>query len=190
MNMHTITPTEFSHLFQMYQPRMQRLAFRYVSNMSVAEDMVADSFMALYENRDKAATEKNLPAYIFSIVRNKCLNYLRNERRRLEIEKKIYTAQILIIQDNIRSFEISDPEKIFSEEIASIVADSLFGMTELTRKIFVGIRLDEKSYKQVAQENNISTVRVNNELRRALKILRIALVDFLCIVWLLKHMMG
>lgn len=59
-------------------------------------------------------------------------------------------------------------------------------MPTLTRKIYMEIRHKEKSYKEVAKDNHITTRRVNYEMCKALEILRLALVDFLCIACFLK----
>lgn len=179
----TISSTDFTRLYLHYHRRMQLFAYRYVRNMSVAEDIVSDSFLGFYENSDKLTNKDNLPAYILTIVRNKCLNYLRLEKRKLEIEKKIHTAQNIFIQDSIMSLEACNPERIFSEEISGILSRSLDSMPELTRSIFIGIRQEGLSYKEIAATHKISTIRVDHELRKATKILRLALADFLCLLF-------
>lgn len=185
-NEHAISSADFSKIFLKYHQRYKLVALRYVRIASVAEDIVADSFLTLLENKDNLSDTNSIPAYIFSIVRNKSLNYLRQERRRLEIEKQLHSARSLTIQDSIRSLELCNPERLFSEEISTIVSKSINKMPVLTRNIYVGIRHHEKSYKEVARENNITPRRVNYEMCKALDILRLALVDFLCIVCLLR----
>lgn len=182
----TLSPSDFSNLFLKYHQRYKLLALRYVRVVSVAEDIVADSFLTFLENKDSLSADDNIPAYIFSIVRNKSLNYLRQEKRRLEIEKQIHSVRSITIQDSIRSLELCNPERLFSEEITAIVAKSLDTMPTLTRKIYLEIRHKDKSYKEVAKDNHITPRRVNYEMCKALEILRLALVDFLCIVCLLK----
>lgn len=162
------------------------MALRYVRVMSVAEDIVADSFLTFLENKESFSADDNIPAYLFSIVKSKSLIYLRQEKRRLEIEKQLHSARSLTIQDSIRSLELCNPERLFSEEISTIVSKSLKTMPTLTRKIYMEIRHKEKSYKEVAKDNHITTRRVNYEMCKALEILRLALVDFLCIACFLK----
>lgn len=182
----TLSPSDFSKIYLKYHQRYKLLALRYVRVVSVAEDIVADSFLTFLENKDSLSTDDNIPAYLFSIVRSKSLNYLRQEKRRLEIEKTIHSARSLTIQDSIRSLELCNPERLFSEEIIAIVSKSLDTMPMLTRKIYLEIRHKEKTYKEVAKDNHITPRRVNYEMCKALEILRLALVDFLCVACFLK----
>ena len=185
-----ITQTEFSRIFLQYHHSFQMAALRYVRSVSVAEDLVAESFLTSLENMDNLSADDNVPAYIFTIVKNKCVNWLRQEKRKLEIAKQMHSTYSLTVQNSIRSLEICNPDKLFSHEISEIVSDSLKKMPEITQRIFFAIRKEGKSYKEVAQDNGITTTRVNYEMSRVMKILRIALADFLCMAWILKYVAG
>lgn len=176
-----------SRLFLRYQQSFQAMAFKYVRNAAVAEDIVADSFLKVIEQKDELPAVSNIPAYICSIIRNNSLNYLSTKSRQLQIEGEIHSTQQLILQDSIRSLEMCDLNKLFSQEIQTITTASLMKMPALTRKIFRDIRQLDKTYKEVAAENKISTRRVDYELQKAMNILRVALIDFLCLMIVFNH---
>lgn len=182
-----LSENECSRLYSDYQEGFRNLAFRYVRDIVVAEDIVADSYLTFLEKREELTSDDNIPAYIFSIVKNNCLNWLYKKKKCLEIEKNIHSSQLLAIQEHIRSSEIIDLQKLFSSEIEQIALNTLKTMPELTRTVFIDHRHHDKSYKEIAAKNRISTNRVDFEMRRALKILRIALVDFMCLMIVFNH---
>lgn len=184
----TLTTADFGQLFASYRDRFKVIACRYVRSDAVAEDLVSDSFMAFWENRDKIQPDTNLPAYILVIVRNKCLDYLRAQSLHQKIEQEVYQLKQQVIAADIRSLEAFNPNEIFSEEIASIVQRSLDQLPELTREVFLARRFNEMTYKEIADKYGITSRRVEFELTKALKLLRVSLKDYLsALLILLVH---
>ena len=105
---------EFGRLFACYRHRFEILANRYVRNRTVAEDIVSESFMTLWENREKLPADCNLPAYVLTVVRNRCLDWLRAQSRHAQIEQQVYELRREVIAADIRSLEAFDPSEIFS----------------------------------------------------------------------------
>lgn len=180
-----MTTAEFGRLFAVWRSRFEAFACRYVRSASVAEDLVSDSFMSFWENRDRISVETNLQAYLLIIVRNKCLDWLRAQSLHMKIEQEVYELRRRVVAADIRSLQAFDPESIFSEEVAAIVKQSLDRLPELTRKVFVARRFDEMSYKEIAQKYGITERRVEFELEKTVKLLRVTLKDYLYLLFLL-----
>ncbi len=180
MNKTRISSIDCNLLYREQYDRLFRYALRYVRDRMVAEDIVADSFVKLLTVRDTLESDCNILAYIFTIVRNNCLQWLQTQKRHLEIEQDILTSQTIVIRESIRALENNDINKLFSKEIEEIVARTLKTMPELSRRIFVSHRYGGMSYTAIAAENNISEIKVDTEMRKTLKILRVALKDFFC----------
>lgn len=170
---------EFGRLFAQLQPRFEALANRYVRNQAVAEDIVAESFMALWERRAKIAPDSNLPAYILTIVRNRCLDWLRAQIRHSQIEQRLYGLQQELVEADLLSLEAFDPNEICSKEVETIIRETLERMSPLTRQVFEARRFEEKSYKEIAESCGITVRRVEFELTKALREFRTALRDYL-----------
>lgn len=68
----------FNKFFTENQHRFIRFAWTYTRDEVVAEDIVMESLMAYWENRDHMTPEINPAAYVLTVVKNKCLNYLRH----------------------------------------------------------------------------------------------------------------
>ena len=180
-----MTPAEFGRLFATWRARFEAIACRYVRSAAVAEDLVSDSFMSFWENRGRIPADANLQAYILIIVRNKCLDWLRAQSLHAKIEQEVYELRRRVLAADIRSLQAFNPEEIFSEEVAAIVRQSLDRLPELTRDVFIARRFEEMSYKEIAEKYGITVRRVEFELEKAVKQLRVALKDYLPVLLML-----
>ena len=70
----------FNQLFTDYKGRFVHFANTYVGDSMVAEDIAIESLMYYWENRGKLAPDSNVPAYILTVIKHKCLNYLQQTR--------------------------------------------------------------------------------------------------------------
>ena len=180
-----MTTAEFGRLFATWRARFEAIACRYVRSAAVAEDLVSDSFMSFWENRGRIPADANLQAYILIIVRNKCLDWLRAQSLHAKIEQEVYELRRRVLAADIRSLQSFNPEEIFSAEVAAIVRQSLDRLPELTREVFVARRFEELSYKEIAEKYGITVRRVEFELEKAVKQLRVALKDYLPVLLML-----
>ena len=192
-----MTTAEFGRLFATWRARFEAIACRYVRSAAVAEDLVSDSFMSFWENRGRIPAaplgeprgrppaDANLQAYILIIVRNKCLDWLRAQSLHAKIEQEVYELRRRVLAADIRSLQAFNPEEIFSAEVAAIVRQSLDRLPELTREVFVARRFEELSYKEIAEKYGITVRRVEFELEKAVKQLRVALKDYLPVLLML-----
>ncbi len=185
--LYNFTDSQFEKFYLEYRPLFIRKAIRYVRNEEVASDIVSESFMAFLENRDSISSDTNVPGYIFTIVKNRCLNYLRDQSRQLKAKQKIHSVQSDLIDIDIASLTACDPNVLFHDEIFDILQKTLNRMPARTRACFLRSRFSDKSYKEIAEELDISYFSVHNEIRNGLQELRIALKDYLKVVMLLIY---
>jgi len=170
---------EFGRLYNQYRQRFVIIARRYVRDRMVAEDIVADSFVSFWNNRNSIPDDTNLPAYILTTVKNKSLNWLHAQQIHMRIENNIQSSQARIVEANIRSLESCDPERLFAAEVRNIVMEATATMPELTRIVFEKSRNEGKTYAEIAKECGISNRQVASEIQKALAILRNALKDYI-----------
>lgn len=169
----------FEDLYTQYRQRFVVIARRYVRNSMVAEDIVAESFVSFYNKFAALPTDTNIPSYILTIVRNNCLNYLHAQQLHKRIDQQAASDQARMVNANIRSLQSCNPEKLFANEIHSIVVEAIQKMPDLTRIVFVKSREEGKTYEQIALECGISVRRVTSEMQKALAALRQALKDYM-----------
>ena len=167
----------FNLLFETHHRRFIRFARSYVQEDEVAEDIVSESFMYYWENRE-SIEEKNISSYLLTVVKHKCLNYLKH----LALEQQACSDSKSIeewdLQVRIGNLEACDPQRLLSEEIQQLVTKALQSMPEQTRLILIRSRYQSKTNKEIAEEMNLSVKAVEYHITKALKILRIVLKDY------------
>lgn len=177
---------EFNKLFNEYNERFIRFACGYVKERLVAEDIVSEAFMTYWENRQKLKPDTNPPAYILTVIKNRCLNYLQRERTRLRVTEELKNHENWVLQTKINTLEACDPDFLFLEELQTIVDATLQQLPFNTRRVFVLSRNHNMSYKEIARTINLSEKSVEFHISKALSTLRVSLKEFLSLLLLLN----
>ncbi len=169
---------QFNKIFADYQHRFILFANTYLHDMSLAEDLVMDSFMYYWENKASLAPESNIPAYILTIVKHKCLNHLRSKIIREKVEEELANHSMRVLKANIETLEACNPNELFSKEVHELINQAISTLPNRTKEIFLRSRYQNQSYKEIASDLNITVKSVEFEVSKAMKILRIALKDY------------
>ena len=97
-----------------------------------------------------------------------------------------HAAWKLAIQ--ISTLEACNPEELFSKEMKQLVEHALSKLPEKTRKVFIMRRFEEKSYREIASEMNMSVKGVEYHMNKATESLKKTLKDFLpLLIYLIYH---
>lgn len=170
--------SSFNEIYTSYYKKSFFFAKSYVHDDLAAEDIASDSLIKLWE---KLKTEKidYIEPLLLTILKNKALDYLKHEEvKRTAFESMAdWHQQELSIR--ISTLESCDPNEIFSDEVESIIRETLKLLTEQTRQIFLLSRFENKSNKEIAEQMGISIKGVEYHISKALKALRITLKDYL-----------
>ena len=111
----SVIKKEFGQLYNEYRQRFVIIARRYVRDRMVAEDIVADSFVSFWNKKSEIPSDANLPAYILTVVKNNCLNWLHAQQIHMRIEQQLQTTQARLVEASIRSLEACEPERLLPE---------------------------------------------------------------------------
>jgi len=177
----------FNQLYSVYQGRFIRFANTYLHDQSVAEDFTMEALMAYWENRHMLRPDSNIPAYILTIIKRKCLNYLQHQEVHQEVSEILKSHAEWELQTRITSLQACEPEELFTMEAQSIVNATLANLPEQTRRIFMMSRYENKSHKEIAELLGITTKGVEFHISKALKLLRQNLKDFLPVFFYLFY---
>lgn len=169
----------FNKFFADYQQRFIRFAFTYTRDEVIAEDIVSESMMYYWENKERLPQETNLPAYVLTTIKHKCLNYLRHIQLKEDVLNELASHSQWELSTRIATLEACEPNELFDNEVRSIVGKVLSRLPETTSRIFVMSRNENKSYKEIAAIMNMSTKGVEFHMAKVMRILRIALKDYL-----------
>ena len=147
----------FNQLFADYQGRFIRFANIYVRDIAVAEDFTIEALMQYWENRNTLKADSNVPAYILTIIKNKCINYLQHIQVREDASEHLKNHAEWELNTRISTLEACNPEELFTAEAQEIVNKTLASLPEQTRRIFIMSRYENKPYKEIAETLGMTT---------------------------------
>lgn len=171
------TVVGFVDAAQKNRAKYRNFTLRFVHSRDVAEELVSDSFMRLWEKRDEVDF-KNIEAYFYAVLKNSCLEWLRSRQMQFKAHNEIYDTTYRLLKYDIATLETFDPNLIFTREIRDIMHRQLILLPGLTRNIFLDNRFSALSYEEIATKYGISTIKVAREIQSALRTLRTALKDY------------
>lgn len=174
-----ITSQEFGQLFLKYRDRFIAIARSYVRDEVAAEDIVAESFTVFWDSRKEIDIATVPEAYILQMVKNRCINYLRDKANRLRIQQKMHEDSYKAIMAEIGVLGKDELGLIFRSDIATIFKNLLDSIPESTRDIFLASRFENLTYNEIAEKYGVSPRKVKREIQHVLEIMRISLKDYL-----------
>ncbi|MDR2389284.1 MAG: RNA polymerase sigma-70 factor [Tannerellaceae bacterium] len=168
--------------FRTIYERLYRKAFvfakSYTHNDWIAEDIAAEALVRLWE-QTRVKEIENPEAFLFAVLRNKALDFLKHEIIKEEALSRLASRQAEDLQLRISMLEACNPAEVFETEIQKILAETLARFPGQTRRIFEMSQFGDKSNKEIARELGLSSKSIEYHITKALKILRIALRDYL-----------
>ncbi len=158
-------------------------------NQTIAEDIVAEAFGRYWECHDRIESANTPEAYILATIKNRCLNYLRDQMTHMRIEQQIQSDAYKALVADAEFLASEDLSFLFESEVEKIFRNCLASMPELTRMIFMASRLEGLSYNEIAEKYGITPRMVKRNISAALEKLRSSLQDYLPAV-LLAFILG
>lgn len=176
---HRTAEARFEEIYLSYFSKMKRFAREYVVSEEDAENIVHDVFAELWEDKRIFGLSLNLVAYLFTAIKNKCLNHLRHQLVVHETASRLQEEYRLSLRMNLDSLELFD-QRVFSEDdIEKAISRALDTLSEKCRTIFIMSKLEGKKQKEIARELAISINTVETQMGIAYKKLRVELKDYL-----------
>ena len=141
-----------------------------------------DVFVELWENKEMLNMHMNLIAYLFTTIKNKCLNHLRHKLVVQETANKLQEEYTISLRMNLDSLETFDNNLFSDQDIEKLISRALDALPEKCRAIFIMSKIEGKKHNEIAQELNISINTVGSQIGIAYKKLRTELKDYLPIL--------
>ena len=155
----------------------------YVMANEDAENIVQDLFFILWDKNDDIDVTVTLTTFLFTLVKNKCLNFLRHKL--VEEEYHSYMAEELRFKlQALEHLHYSYPTE---SDLQKKIDSAIDTLSPRCKEIFIKSRFEGKKYKEIAEELQISSNTVENQMTNALRKLRHELKDFLPLFLFLIH---
>jgi RNA polymerase sigma-70 factor (family 1) len=178
----------FRRLFEIYFYPLKAHARHYTGSSAIAEDIVQDSFVQLWEIRESFDFDKSVKTWLYQTVHNKCINHIKH----LHVEENFREA----IQLKIREAELCMPD--FSDQQTDLLADEEFArrlktavdsLPDRCREAFLLSRQTGLTNRQIAGEMHISVKAVERNMTRALSYLKEVFKDLFVIILIIRSIL-
>ena len=150
----------FKIIFDTYYHRLYMFALHYVSELYVAEEIVETVLLKLWQKKHQLGSIGNLKSYLYSMVRNASLDYLKKEKKFVKLEVGKHDSLILMEQ------------YIIEEETHAILFKALEALPEKCKQVFKLSCLEGLKYQDIAEELQISVNTVKSQRARAIELMK------------------
>ena len=167
----TINNTHFEQIFQLHYDGLFRYCNTMISIREDVEDIVQAVFMDLWQQRQQLVIHTSIQAYLYKAVYFKCMNKIKHNKVVQKFENSHSIESIS---------ETSDP--LILKEVSQKIETITHNLPEQCKKIFTMNRVDGLRYNEIAAQLNLSPKTVENQIGKALKMMRNALAEYLNLI--------
>ncbi len=172
----TLKKKEFEKIYTRFFSFFYQLAFQFLHHDEDAKGVVQEAFIKLWEKDIFTRPEQEIKNYLFIVVRNSCLNLLRDKRksaRHVDIHDYLMTAV------NYKLLSETGEDILLYQELSEKIRTAISGLTPQCKEVFTLSRFEEMSNNEIAEKLDISVKAVEANMTRALKKLREELAPYL-----------
>lgn len=181
---------DFENFYVTWYSRVKHFARDYVLSDEEAENITQDVFLDFYQKRDSLDFRINIIAYLFTSVKNRCIDYLRRKLLEQEATSKMQENFDLSFRMKFDSLEAFDVDGLSEDTIKDIIENALNVLPERCRKIFILSKLEGKKQKEIAEELNVSIKTIETQMTIAYKKLREVLKNHLLLLFFILSSWG
>lgn len=166
----------FSELYLIYYPKLVRFAKEFVMSEEDAENITQDVFADLWEKRESMDHIENINAYLFRLVRNRCLDHLKHkvfEQKYAENVQASFEVELNLKMQSLDRFDVLDIYE--GNEMEKLVREAINSLPTKCRAIFLLSRMEGLKYREISERLGISVNTVECQMGIALKKLRVML---------------
>lgn len=154
----------FCELYATYKNRLIYFAMRFLKSREYAEDVFQDAFTIIWHSRRFINPDASFSSYLYTIVRNRILNQLRDLANQDKLKENIL-AQAVDYSNNTK-------DEILLNDLKQIIQQAMQRLTPRQREIFVMSRERQMSHKEIAETLGISVNTVQESISISLRTLR------------------
>lgn len=154
----------FSQLYERYHGVLYHSALKFVKSDELAQEIVQEVFIRLWETRSNLKTDLSLAAYLYTMTRNRVFNMLKRAARESKVREQIRL--------HAEAASNTTENSLLYSEYRAAVKKAIAGLPPQRQRIFIMCREEGKSYEEVAGTFGISKSTVRDHMVKALKSVR------------------
>jgi RNA polymerase sigma-70 factor (ECF subfamily) len=168
---HLLDKATFESLFRSEFKGLCFFALQYTKDNDTAREITQEAFISLWEKRESIDLSKPVKTYLSTTVRNKCLNWLRDNKK--------FNKEILNMEGLLSNKTYVQPDRLVEAEIRDKIERAIEELPVKCKEIFVLNRHENLKYKEIAIRLEISVKTVETQMSKALQHMRERLAEFL-----------
>lgn len=163
----------FEQLFKENFKPLCSFAIKYVGNLEEAKNLVQEVFISVWEKFDALPADTHYRSYLYTAVRNRSLNHLRDKKKIVALE---HVVEHKLAEENT-ALEATELEREIEYAVNSL--------PDKCRQVFEMSRQQGLKHQEIADKLNISIKTVETQISKALAVLRTRLGEFLSLILIL-----
>ncbi|MBU2916161.1 RNA polymerase sigma-70 factor [Reichenbachiella agariperforans] len=156
----------FEQVFRNYYTELSRFCLKYVRDEFAAEELVQEVFINIWERRHTLSVNTSVKAYLYTAVRNRSFNYLKlqmpKELRKVDVEGVVDLSDVA---ENREEAWVMDELRVYVQQAIDTLPPKCQTIFNLSRNAGM-------TYKEIAEELDLSVKTVENQIGHALRKLR------------------
>ena len=154
----------FCELYAAYKNRLIYFAMRFLKSREYAEDIFQDAFAVVWQGRRFINPDASFSAYLYTIVRNRILNQLRDLSNQDKLREQILFQAV--------NYTNETKDEIIANDLRQFISRALQQLTPRQREIFQMSRERQMSHREIAEVLGISVNTVQESISISLRTLR------------------
>ena len=163
--------TAFEMVFRTFYQPLCNYAYSFVQDRDAAEEIVQSTFLNVWEKGDNLVIHTGIKPYLYAMVRNASLNVIKHEK----IKQQHANLELAVADRSIESVT----HTVLASELETRIQLAMEKLPQQCRLVFKLSRFEELKYAEIAEHLDISIKTVENQMGKALRIMREELKDYI-----------
>ncbi len=168
----------FCLLYARYWERLRNFCYRFVRSQDLAENYAQDIFLKIWENKELLDPGKSFSSYLYTIARNKAINYLRQVARSESLTRKLiksYTDRTVT--------ESEGGEELLEKDYLLLLQNAIHSLPPRQQEVFRLSRNCNLSHKEIAERLGLSVYTVQEYISCSIKSIKLYVSKYSGIVF-------
>ncbi len=166
----------YAEIYDRYHGLLYIFAYKRLKNREEAKDCIHELFMKLWSDREKISADINLPAYLYTALRNRIINFITRQK----VAGK-YIDSFKSFADQVNETNTTD-HLLRHNELNTFIENEIASLHPRMRMVFELSRKTNLSRREIAVQLAISEETVKSHIHGALKILKVKLSTLLMLL--------